>query len=995
MTTWKQYGGMNKLESYNNITVNTIVADTFTLKKAYYGTFDICGELHVSNNASIDGNIKGSNLTIVNDISSNRLFINAQSTHNANMDISGNLTVYNGNVSLYNNLNVRKQLFLGNSKLSFINATDTIGNIGINTTAPISAFDISSNKSFVINVSSSQDNNYSILAQNKNNRGILLQTDSSSSAINFFNQSTVNGYIQYYNPGVFTLSTGNNTNIWSKMSVTNRANYGPLVNDHIFGETVVIYDISNGTTPYMYPVYENATETSGDALTLVSNNSVSNTFMNIVTPSKNGLSIGGGTYVKDATRSMGTVGIMDTSGQYTPAINIVSGSSKTKHKSTVSIHNHSPETETYSLDVNGPIHVKNGELTITQQPTFEILQFKNCRSNKLFGIAVGTPYRKDTTNNQTYYRQQFLYTTDGGENWNTNRDLSGTSIETAVFENNNMNSVYVYDSSLAFVSGFNGFTAYTYNKGVNWVVLAMRDNKSVVTSIYVSNTLRVFLGYGDGSVYWFDVSNNIYTGDVTLSYGTRDGSFTVANPVVSMDGSGNTLYIVTTNSIYTYSMNSGGTIPAYVYRSPLSSYSYTNISVFDSTHAVAVGSTGITYINGGLWTDISTAYPLNSVYVYDTLNAMAVGPNGVFMYTNNGYATWTIVPASLLNSGGNAARLTDSTKNLTNICMLNLNEFLITKTVTSYSKNNNIAGNTSVFNGYFPNLYNNVTNYVMDISGSLRISGDMNVNDGGNLYCRNFINSSNYEGIDVCGNIFIGGMNTISGTRNIQIGNFSSNTINTRNLIKLGGTQDQVIIGGTVTTSVSLKTGPILYLNYTSLPNSSAGTGNQASGIHIGDNGSLDAGYMVVSYDRAGYVFKSPASTNVVKLDISGILLPSSTSKIVSLRPPFGANETIDSSYVVSVSSIDISNVFLKNYLVSSTSQQVVDTSMSVLGTMSIGKYTNLVAGAQLDVSGNVMVSRLGIGTTSVNSSYALDISGETYINGNVSQDSGYYIWQF
>ena len=311
--------------------------------------------------------------------------------------------------------------------------------------------------------------------------------------------------------------------------------------------------------------------------------------------------------------------------------------------------------------------------------------------------------------------------------------------------------------------------------------------------------------------------------------------------------------------------------------------------------------------------------------------------------------------------------------------MFNLNEFIITKTITSYVKDG-VAGNTSIFNGYFPNLYNNVTNYVMDISGSLRISGDMNINDGGNLFCRNFIKSSNIEGIDACGNIFIGGMNTISGARNISIGNFSSNTINTRNIIK---------IGGTITSSISLKTGPILYLNYTSLPNSSAGPGNQASGIHIGDNGSLDAGYMVVSYDRAGYVFKSPASNNVVKLDISGLLLPSTNSKIVSLRQPSGANETIDSNYVISATSIDVSNVFLKNDSISTATQQVVDTSMSVLGTMSIGKYTTLTANAKLDVSGNAIVSRLGVGTNSVNSAYALEI------NGNVFQGSGGFIWQF
>ena len=1057
-TKWKQYGGINKLDSFNNISVNSIVADTFTLKKSYYGTFDICGELHVSGNAIIDTTIKGNNLTITNDISSNRLFVNSQSTHYADMDVSGNLTVYNGNVFFYKNLNVSsniylsKQLFLGNSGIAYINATDTIGNIGINTNTPISAVDISSNQSFVVNVSSSQDTTYSVMARNTNNRGISLYTDSSSSSLNFFNTSSVNAYIQYYNPGVITLSTATNTNIRSTLSVTNRATYSPLTNDHIFGETVVIYDASNGSTPYLYPVYENASETSGDALTLVSNNAVSNTFMNIVTPSKNGLSIGGGTYPNDTTRSLGTVGLLNTSGQYTPSINIVSGSSNIRQKSTVAINNHSPETETYSLDVNGPIHVKNGELTITQQPTFEIIQIKNGRTAPLFSVAVGTPYRKDTVTTGTFYRQQILYTNNGGETWNTNLDLSGTSIEreSLTYTNHNMNAVYVYDSNLAFISGFNGFSSYTYNGGANWKNLALPETyfTSSVTSVYVSNNLRVFLGYENGKVNWFDVDSTIYT--ATPSPITSNGSLLTSNPITSIDGSTNCVFFTTSNTIYTYLINSGTTPPSLssMRASTLPNPNYNSISVLDPTHAVVVGTGVISYLNGGSWTDISAPYPLSSVYVYDTTNAMAVGPNGVVLYTNNGYATWTKVPTSILNSGGNAARLTDSRYNLTNICMPSLNAFLITKTITSYVKDG-VAGNTSVFNAYFPNLYNNVTNYVMDISGSLRISGDININDGGklasnnstfyllnsgvqnihvgqgassldfgnsvstvtanynltvlndsslngnvlvggNTCCYGVIKSTNYESLNAAGDMFIGGLlNTPSvTTRSIKIGNFNT-TVNTINGITIGGPQDTVTLNGNpiyFATSPQL-TAPQFYLNVGQTSASNAG-------IYIGNLTSLSAGYFAVSQDQLGYVAKAPLSSNIVKFDINGLVLPTSTAKIASLRP----SSDIDSSYVVGVSSLDISNVLLKtanfpNYLAqpyATASQPVIDTSLSILGTsVSMGKYTNLIAGAQLDVSGNVMVSRLGIGTTSVNSSYALEVKG------NVFQNSGGFIWQF
>jgi len=1057
-TKWKQYGGINKLDSFNNISVNSIVADTFTLKKSYYGTFDICGELHVSGNAIIDTTIKGNNLTIINDISSTRLFVNSQSTHYADMDVSGNLTVQNGNVYFYKNLNVssniylRKQLFLGNSGISYINATDISGNIGINTTTPISAFDISSNESFVVNVSSSQDATYSVMARNKNNRGISLYTDSSSSSLNFFKTSSVNAYMQYDNPGVITLSTANNTNIRSTMSVSNRATYSQLTNDHIFGETVVIYDVATRTTPYLYPVYENASETSGDALTLVSNNATSVTFMNVVTPAKNGLSMGGGTYPNDTARALGTIGVLNTSGQYTPSINIVSGSSNIKQLTTVAINNYSPETDLYSLDVNGPIHVKNGSLAITQQPTFEILQIKNGRTAPLFSVAIGTPYRKDGQFPATYYRQQILYTNNGGETWNSNFDLSGTSIEleTSIYTTHNMNAVYIYDASLAVISGFNGFTAYTNNGGANWIGIAIPTGffTSSVTSVYVSSNLRIFLGYENGTLNWFDVSSNIYTTQTAIII--RSGSFSIGSKITSMDGSNNTLYITTTaNAIYTYFINSGVTSPSLssIRASTITNPNYKSISVLDPTHAVVVGTGVISYLNAGQWTDISAPYPLSSVYVYDTTNAMAVGPNGVVLYTNNGYATWTKVPTSILNSGGNAARLIDSRYNLTNICMSSLNEFIISKTITSYVKDG-VAGNTSVFNGYFPNLYNNVSNYVMDISGSLRISGDININDGGklgsnnstfsllnsgvqtihvgqgassldmgnsgstvtanynltvlhdsslngnvlvggNASCYGVIKSTNYESVNAAGDIFIGGLlNTPLSSRSIKIGNFNA-TANTINGITIGGPQDTVTLNGNpiyFATSPQL-TAPRFNLNVGQISASTAG-------IYIGNLTSLSAGYFAVSQDQLGYVIKAPISSNIVKFDINGLVLPTATAKIASLRP----STDIDSSYVVGVSSLDISNVLLKtanfpNYLAqpyATASQPVIDTSLSILGTsVSMGKYTNLIAGAQLDVSGNVMVSRLGIGTNSVNTSYALEVKG------NVFQNSGGFIWQF
>jgi hypothetical protein len=105
---------------------------------------------------------------------------------------------------------------------------------------------------------------------------------------------------------------------------------------------------------------------------------------------------------------MGSIGWRDTSANYTPSVNVVSGTSRLKQKTTIGINTHGPETENYAFDVNGPIHVKNGELTIVNQPTFEIKQIATGRSSPNYGVAIGSPYKYDSAS-VFQYRQQILF----------------------------------------------------------------------------------------------------------------------------------------------------------------------------------------------------------------------------------------------------------------------------------------------------------------------------------------------------------------------------------------------------------------------------------------------------------------------------------------------------------------------------------------------------------------------------------------------------------
>ena len=80
--SWRKYGGINKLDQRNNITVNTIVADKFTVRQAFLSEFNITGDFNIFGNA------------IISQIIHVRGLVDAE-----NLDVSGN-TMLGGKVYL-------------------------------------------------------------------------------------------------------------------------------------------------------------------------------------------------------------------------------------------------------------------------------------------------------------------------------------------------------------------------------------------------------------------------------------------------------------------------------------------------------------------------------------------------------------------------------------------------------------------------------------------------------------------------------------------------------------------------------------------------------------------------------------------------------------------------------------------------------------------------------------------------------------------------------
>ena len=199
MSNWKKYGGIYNLENNNNVSVYSLVADVFTLRQSYYGTFDISGELHVSGNAKIDAKLTGYNFEVLNDASINRLFVTGETHNYGNVTVSGNINTLS-NVNVAGVIRLENHLYLGNSGNAFLFGTDIVGNVGVNTTTPIASFDISSAYPLAFNVGSANiEQLNSIPVQNKNNRGILLTANTNASKISFFNDTSLNSTNIYSN----------------------------------------------------------------------------------------------------------------------------------------------------------------------------------------------------------------------------------------------------------------------------------------------------------------------------------------------------------------------------------------------------------------------------------------------------------------------------------------------------------------------------------------------------------------------------------------------------------------------------------------------------------------------------------------------------------------------------------------------------------------------------------------------------------------------------
>ena len=783
--SWKKYGGLNKFEKINNITVSSIVTDTFTVRQSFLNTFNVQGDLKVFGN-----------------------------TYTAGVTVDNGGSIDTDYITVNHEAIITEKLYFNTNTNAYMHGFNNT--IGINTTTSTSTLDIVAHDNTQIqtlNVRSDNIENRNILARNNANNGIVLYAGSTNYALQFYNNSNIttttpNAAIQY-NSGVLQLTSDNYTHIYNRLAVS-KPNRN--INAQLLNETAIIYDISSGI--YFYDIYAKPLVNTGSALTLVSSDNSSNTFLNIVNPLGNGFRVGGGVFPNDITRNMGVL----TLNGYTPSQMIVAGNSSLKYRSTIGFNTYSPKIDNFVVDINGPVHINNGEVNLISQPSFQINRTRCARTNSLYGIAVGSSSNISSSNFKV------AYTTDGGASWN----ISSTTITTPA-NSIQFTSCYVYDSTKSIIVGESGFTFYSTNSGSTWsqISLGTSDN---FNDIYISQSVsnNGFVVYNGGYNYFtMNFSGNPSTTSVSqLGFNIK-----------GVDGYNTTVFLVGGTTIKKLDSSSPSII-LNTYNTSSPSASYNAISVYNN-YAVSVGANIISYTtnNGTSWSDIQISDTLTNVYVYNENFAIAVGNAGA-IYISRNSLNWSKVDNNIFNSNGISSLVLNSTKNLSGVYLSDPNSIIISSITTEFVSGS-VLGSSKLFNLFTPYLANNMNNNVFDICGNMRVSGDLYINDYGKLMSNNTtfslldttVNTLNVGGNATTISIGASGGITYNNTSivfnnqgaKIAVTNIESNP--SIPIINIGKTGDTTKIRGTLDVDsattitgqpiLSVLTNPVVYSNTT------------------------------------------------------------------------------------------------------------------------------------------------------------------------------------
>jgi hypothetical protein len=300
------------------------------------------------------------------------------------------------------------------------------------------------------------------------------------------NDPVIDAAITYNTGGVLQIDVSNNVEILSNLVVSNTNKTA-----HINDETAVIYD-----------------NQSGVSLSLITKDTNSSTFLKMTTEQMNGLAISGGNILDG--KSGGSLGWTNGNGQYTTTQMIVGGSNPLKYNSTVGINTYSPMVDQYVFDLNGPMHVNNGQVTKIATVSYQI--------NSLFGNGMKIYAAGSPKNFSKPYFYDSLYSSNGGNQFNTIA-ISNVSNDTITNKSNPFRCGTAYNSQIAFIAGDNGYIYYKNDQN-NWNLVTFFGEPTTRLSTNALYSTTSPYNNGSGYIRLFRTisnSNIVYVYDLLIT----------------------------------------------------------------------------------------------------------------------------------------------------------------------------------------------------------------------------------------------------------------------------------------------------------------------------------------------------------------------------------------------------------------------------------------------------------------------------------------------
>jgi hypothetical protein len=784
--SWKQYGGIRKNDKLNNLALGTLVADDIILRQPSVTThifedtiiakkdIKVHRNLDVSNNVDVSGelvvhkNIYTPNYVIGTntDISLNfedggdyRAYISADTNKqyigvgtnkpNAFFDISSTTV---DSFAVRNNLPYIRNILTQNENNSGIavDTSDNISSIGFfykdisnSSSVPYSKITSDPSNGIIsmdssVNIINSLTSTY-ITSQNAttittisgdislNSESIYL-TGISGDIILTSKDSTfitsISGDIDISaNEGDITIQSFDSTKLRSAVVISQRD-----VTTRLKNEPFTIYDNSL-SEPFLYDYYNDTQLKTGTSSVNVAVDNSSTTFTHLLTPDIKGLSIGGGAYVKDSSRSMGMIGLSTTDMSFIPSQSYVSNNNTTIYRTTTGINTYAPRLNNYVMDINGPTRIGNGELHSIIKHTSKLTDVRSSKESLNYVFTTGR--REEKIQNDDANPDTIGYASiDSGKTW------TKVIVENTDNLRTNNRHIFAIEDKAYILSSNTRIHRYNFSTGAIDLVNT-KINNLTTTSIYVKNFEGGDPGIlisNDDQIYYTAVDSN-FTNLTTLA----NIISTNINNILASDGYGNKVYFVG-NGIQ--SVDYSATIPTL--ETSITTGTYKTVSAYTDTKAVAGGDNVISYtINGGTsWNVVSnivvdntalTDYVITRINMLPNGKGLAIGnydngTKGLLLYTQDGGSTWEDVPKEkAFYSFGNEDNLRSPSIN--GMCISNNGSFVFTNTLEEVSGDGSEdtynSGTSVIYYGLYPGLFDVYNNKVLDVNGGMNINGQI------------------------------------------------------------------------------------------------------------------------------------------------------------------------------------------------------------------------------------------------------------------------------